>query len=113
PERDPRRAKFPQAANFLNYCYVPLQAQAEHPHASPVLAKNVKGIARALFIVAEHDAFAPEAGVYAEKLKDACIQVRHEIFKDCFHAFTHLGPKPKAEEAWKLIAEEIKNAVQS
>ncbi|GGF20295.1 hypothetical protein GCM10010954_18820 [Halobacillus andaensis] len=113
PEPDPRRAKFPQVANFLNKCYVPGQEQAEHPFASPVLAENVEGIANALVIVGEYDAFNPEAGRYAEKLKNAGVPVRHEVFENCTHAFTHLGPKQKAEEAWALIEEEVRKAYRS
>ncbi|MFG6147113.1 alpha/beta hydrolase [Halobacillus sp. B23F22_1] len=110
PEPDPRRAKFPQVANFLNKCYVPDPKKAEHPFASPVCAENVEGVANALIVVGKCDAFNPEAGRYAEKLKKAGVPVRHEEFKNCSHAFTHLGPKQKAEEAWMLIEEELRNA---
>ncbi|MCP3030792.1 alpha/beta hydrolase [Halobacillus sp. A1] len=107
PEPDPRRAKFPQAANFLNKCYVPQQDQATDPLASPVLAENTNGIANALFIVAEHDAFNPEAKEYAQKLIESGVEVIYEQFDGCYHAFTHLGPEHKAEQAWLLIEQEL------
>ncbi len=111
PEPDPRRAKYPQVANFMNRCYVPNADLEKHPHASPVLAENVEGLASALFIIAEYDAFHPEGKAYAEKLEQADVPVRKHVFKDCYHAFTHKGPKDKAEEAWALIEEAIKETV--
>ncbi|RNF40391.1 alpha/beta hydrolase [Planococcus salinus] len=113
PEPDPLRARYPQVANFLNMCYVPEKEQAMHPLASPVCADVSKGLATALILIAEHDAFRPEAERYAGKLKKAGIKVYEELFKDCFHGFTHLGPKEKAEEAWMLIAEKMTEAVES
>ncbi|WP_226582693.1 alpha/beta hydrolase [Halobacillus litoralis] len=107
PEPDPWRAKYPQPANFLNKCYVPEKAQASHPLASPVRAERVDRLASALILIAEYDAFRPEAEYYAEKLKAAQVRVKDEVFRNCYHAFTHLGPKEKAMEAWNLIADEI------
>ncbi|MGI8314289.1 alpha/beta hydrolase [Halobacillus mangrovi] len=111
PEPDPRRAKHPQVANFLNRCYVPEEGQARHPQASPVLAEELDELAPTLFVIPEYDAFTPEAEVYAENLKKAGNRVREVKFKNCYHAFTHLGPKEKAEEAWNLIAEEIRGVI--
>ncbi|WP_367281438.1 alpha/beta hydrolase [Planococcus shixiaomingii] len=111
PEPNPLRAKYPQVANFLNMCYLPDRTQASNPLASPVYAEIERGLAPALVIVAEHDAFRPEAELYVEKLKAAGIEVHDEVFEGVSHAFTHLGPKDKAEKAWKLVAEKITEAV--
>lgn len=113
PEPNPLRRKYPQAANFLNMCYVPKKEQAMHPLASPVRADISENLATALILIAEFDAFRPEAEQYAAKLKAAGVKVQDELFKDCTHAFTHLGPKEKAEEAWTLIAAKIVEAVES
>ncbi|MCP3027357.1 alpha/beta hydrolase [Halobacillus sp. A5] len=110
PEPDPYRAKLPQVANFLNKCYVPNQEKAQYPLASPVMADDVKGAAQALIVVGEYDAFNPEAVKYADKLKEAGVSIRFKEFENCTHAFTHLGPKVKAEEAWSLIEDEIREA---
>lgn len=113
PEPDKWRARYPQVAHFLNMCYVPQKELAEHPHASPVRAEVSDRLASALILIAEYDAFRPEAEFYAEKLKAAGIRVQEELFRDCSHAFTHLGPKEKAEEAWRLIAGKIKEVAGS
>lgn len=113
PEPDKWRARYPQVANFLNMCYVPDKGQAEHPLASPVRAVVSDRLASALILIAEYDAFRPEAECYAERLKASGVKVQEEIFRDCKHAFTHLGPKEKAEEAWKLVAWKIREAAES
>lgn len=113
PEPDKWRARYPQVANFLNMCYVPEKGQAEHPLASPVRAVVSNQLASALILIAEYDAFRPEAECYAEKLKASGVKVQKEIFRDCKHAFTHLGPKEKAEEAWQLVARKIREAADS
>jgi len=113
PEGDPGRARFPQAAHFLNLCYVPERNQAEHPLASPVLAPHTDKLAPAFIIAAEYDAFSLEAETYADKLRNAGVRVRHEVFEDCYHAFTHLGPEPKAQKAWTMIEDEIRKTIQS
>ncbi|MET1030046.1 alpha/beta hydrolase [Domibacillus tundrae] len=113
PEPDKWRARYPQVANFLNMCYVPDKGQAEHPLASPVRAVVSDRLASALILIAEYDAFRPEAECYAERLKASGVKVQEEIFRDCKHAFTHLGPKERAEEAWKLVAWKIREAAES
>ncbi|WP_456276572.1 alpha/beta hydrolase [Bacillus sp. AK128] len=113
PEPDKWRARYPQVAHFLNMCYVPDKGQAEQPLASPVRAEMSGRLASALILIAEYDAFRPEAECYAEKLKTSGITVQEEIFKDCKHAFTHLGPKEKAEEAWKLVARKLREVAES
>ncbi|MBM7662830.1 acetyl esterase [Bacillus mesophilus] len=113
PEPDKWRARYPQVAHFLNMCYVPDNGQAEHPLASPVRAEVSGTLASALILIAEHDAFRPEAESYSQKLKAAGVNVQEEIFRDCKHAFTHLGPKERAEEAWKLVASKIREVAES
>lgn len=112
PEPNPWRARYPQAAHFLNLCYVPRKGQAEHPLASPVRAVVSDRLASAFIVIAEFDAFRPEAEHYAKKLREAGVSVEQKLFKDCKHAFTHLGPRQKAEEAWELIARKIRETAQ-
>ncbi|MFB9860010.1 alpha/beta hydrolase [Salinicoccus siamensis] len=110
PEPNKWRARFPQVAHFLNMCYVPKKEDSKHPLASPVYADVTSQLAPALFLIAEHDAFRPEAEVYATKFKAAGVNVEDHLFKNCTHAFTHTGPSEKAEEAWHMIASKIKAA---
>lgn len=111
PEPKWLRARYPQVANFLNMCYLPDQTHASNPLASPVCADVGNGLAPALIVIAQQDAFRPEGEVYAGKLKAAGVKVHVELFEGVSHAFTHTGPKDKAKEAWTLVAEKIKEAV--
>ncbi|MCQ4086710.1 alpha/beta hydrolase [Saccharibacillus sp. JS10] len=112
PEPDMLRARYPQVAHFLNLCYVPKKGQAENPLASPVYAEINDRLAPALILIAEYDAFRPEAERYAAKLKAAGVEVESTLFKDCKHSFAHLGPKHKAEEAWEKIASTLKRYIK-
>ncbi|WP_347860993.1 alpha/beta hydrolase [Salimicrobium sp. PL1-032A] len=107
PEPDEHRAKFPQVAHFLHESYIPDERSMGHPHASPVFAESVSGVAPALMIVPEYDAFNPEGKRYAGKLKQDGVGCDVHEFKDCRHAFTHLGPEDKAKEAWSLVASSL------
>ncbi|CAM4362970.1 hypothetical protein GCM10007362_17600 [Saccharibacillus endophyticus] len=113
PETDMWRARYPQAAHFLNMCYVPQKGQAENPLASPVYATVSDRLAPALILIAGQDAFRPEAERYAEKLKAAGVKVEANVFKDCKHAFTHLGPKEKSEQAWAIVARNLKDYIKA
>lgn len=113
PEPNKLRARYPQVANFLNMSYVPEEEMARNPLASPVYADVNDDLAPALILIAEHDAFRPEAEKYAEKLKAARVPVQDKLFTGCKHAFTHLGSKEKAQEAWQMVARKIKEAVSS
>ncbi|OXS54875.1 acetyl esterase [Bacillus sp. V-88] len=113
PEPGWWRSRFPGVARFIHRCYLPVKEQAGHLLASPVHAEVNGRLASALILIAESDAFRPEAECYVEKLKAAGVNVQEELFKDCSHAFTHLGPKEKAEEAWQLIAGKIKAVAEA
>ncbi|WP_082233673.1 alpha/beta hydrolase [Halobacillus massiliensis] len=107
PEDDPLRKKFPQAAHFINRCYIPEAGQAKNLLVSPVFTGNVEGLPRTVILYANCDAFSAEAEKYIEKLKQAQVDVHGVNFRKCTHAFTHLGPKEQAGIAWGIIIKEI------
>nr|MDH3175978.1 alpha/beta hydrolase fold domain-containing protein [Bacillus pumilus] len=65
-----------------------------------------------LVITAERDSLAQEAEQYAEKLKEAGIDVTYRQFKGVPHAFTHAGDLEIAEEAWHLMSDQLKKAFE-
>lgn len=97
----------PGLAGLFNRCYLAEGQDAKHPLASPFFAttESLRGHPPTLVITAEQDLLRDEADGYAEKLKAAGVDVRHEIFANVDHAFTHIGPKPAADAAWQLIEE--------
>lgn len=112
PEPYRWRSRYPQFANFINKCYLTGKDQARHPLASPICAEISEHLAPALILIAENDAFRPEAECFVEKLKAAGVAVQDELFKGCFHAFTHIGPKERAKEAWVLIGTNIQKTIE-
>jgi acetyl esterase len=97
----------PGLMSFFNACYLPNAEQFSLPQVSPLLTAvaDLAGQAPALVITAEYDVLRDEGDQYADKLKQAGISVRHEVFPGTDHDFIHIGPKESADAAWRLMEE--------
>ncbi len=102
----------PKTREFFTACYYNTPADTLDPHVSPLLADDLRGLPPALVISAEHDPLCPEQGRYAERLKAAGVDVTYRAFAGCYHAFTHFGPPAAADEAWRLIADKLREAFE-
>ena len=58
-----------------------------HPHAIPMLLNDLAGLPPVLVIVAERDVLAEQSLAMAEKLKDAGVFVKTEIYRGATHSF--------------------------
>lgn len=67
------------------YCTKP--EEAFHPYVSMLLAPDLHGLPKALFIQAECDALCDDGLLYAQRLSDAGVPVSCEIYKGMPHAF--------------------------
>ncbi len=105
----------PRVAAFFDRCYVPDVQSRSDPLVSPAASSidDLKGMPPAIVITAEYDLLRDEGDAYAEKLRAAGVNVVHRIFEGCDHAFTHMGPKQSAEEAWQLMEDNLRKAFQS
>ncbi|MEK5263028.1 MULTISPECIES: alpha/beta hydrolase [Bacillus] len=102
-----------EMARLFNAFY--LQSQDPHnPLVSPVFAERevLAQMPPALVITAEKDSLAEEAEHYADKLKEAGVDVTYKQFKGVPHAFTHAGDLEIAEEAWHLMSDQLKKAFE-
>lgn len=102
-----------EMARLFNAFY--LQGQDPHnPLVSPIFAdrSSLAQMPPALVITAERDSLAQEAEQYAEKLKEAGVDVTYRQFKGVPHAFTHAGDLAIAEEAWHLMSDQLKKAFE-
>ncbi|BAH05481.1 alpha/beta hydrolase [Clostridium kluyveri] len=67
--------------------YVPKKEDRINSYASPLLAKNFKGLPDTLIITAEFDPLRDEGETYAEKLKEAGVKVAVTRYKSVTHGF--------------------------
>lgn len=102
----------PGLASLFNSLYVPDLAQARSPRVSPLFASldSLRGQPPALVITAGNDLLHDEGDAYAARLREAGVTVRHEVFADVDHYFTHTGPKEPADAAWALMEESLNEA---
>ena len=103
-----------EMARLFNSFY--LQGQDPHnPLVSPIFADRevLAQMPPALVITAEKDSLAEEAERYADKLKEAGVEVTYTQFKGVPHAFTHAGDFEIAEQAWHLMGDSLKETFNS
>ncbi|PCK22943.1 esterase [Bacillus pumilus] len=115
PERKPafEEAIPADMAKLFNAFYVQ-EEDARHPLISPVFTdrSSLAHMPPALVITAEKDSLAEEAKQYADKLKEAGVDVTYQQFKGVPHAFTHAGDLDIAEQAWHLMGDQLKKAFE-
>lgn len=96
-------------ANYLN----PGDDAKNDPRLSPLAAKDVSGLPRALIYAAGFDPLLDEGVAYAERLRGAGVPVTYECFDALAHAFTaFMGAVPAADAACCKIAEETNRALR-
>lgn len=79
---------------------------------SPLRAKDVSGLPRALIYTAGFDPLVDEGPAYAERLKQAGVPVTFHCFDSLAHAFTAFTAAiPAADAACRRIAEETNRAL--
>jgi len=102
----------PGLATLFNKLYLPDPALARSPRVSPLFASidSLRGQPPALVITAGNDLLRDEGDAYAARLREAGVAVRHEVFPDVDHYFTHTGPKEPADAAWALMEESLSEA---
>jgi acetyl esterase/lipase len=64
---------------------------ASHPYASPMLAPDLTGLPPAVVMRAEFDALSDEDAAYAQRLREAGIEVEERLWEGQFHGSMQLA----------------------
>jgi acetyl esterase len=91
--------------------YLRSPQDARHPHASPLLASDLRRLAPALIITAECDPLRDEGEAYAERLTAAGVPVTSTRYAGMIHPFFSLsGAIPQALDAIQQVADAVATA---
>jgi acetyl esterase len=67
--------------------YLPDKSAADNPYASPLRAKDLRGLPPALIITAEYDPLVDEAYAYATRLRESGVPTRYSCYEGTVHGF--------------------------
>ena len=91
--------------------YLKTTADGDNPRVSILRAGNLKGLPPATIITAQIDPLRSEGEMYANKLKDAGVDVRYQNYDGVTHEFFGMGAVvDKAKQAVQLAGGQLKAA---
>ena len=97
------------AIRWFIAAYAPNPSDRLDERASPMLRKDLTGLARALIISAEFDPLVDDNEAYAKRLQKAGVPTKYVCFPGMMHPFFTLGAFiDDAAKAEDLIAAELR-----
>ena len=92
--------------------YLGERGSADDPLASPLKAPTLAGLPPATIVSAEYDPLRDDAAAYAERLRADGVAVSYRCCDGMIHGFIGFSRMiDGAEEAWRMIAEELRRAL--
>jgi acetyl esterase len=97
-----------ETMRYFRQTYVPTAEQRHDPGASPLLAPSLHNCPPAWISLAPHDVLRDEGVAYAERLKEAGVDVTLEEVPGMMHGFASLLGLPEAQQAVRRASMWIK-----
>ena len=93
---------------FFNRQWVPDQALWSDPQVSPLHASDLSGLPAALIVTAEHDPLRDETEQYADRLREAGVDVELRREPGMIHSFMLLEEmSPASQRAADRVAQDL------
>ena len=102
-----------EAQDWYHEQYLRNESDRDDWRASPMLSDNLRDVAPALILTCGYDPLVDEGRNYAEKLKQAGVQVKYRCIEGQVHGFITMGRAiDEANEAIYEVADSISSAFQ-
>ena len=100
----------PSLRALVRRAYFPDVESRRSPYASPLLAPDLAGLPRALVMTAERDTLRRDGDDYAARLREAGVEVWHDVTPGADHYFLTEDPA-RARVTMARVAEEVRSAL--
>jgi acetyl esterase len=100
----------PSLRALVRRAYFPDAASRRSPYASPLLAEDLTGLPRALVMTAERDTLRRDGDAYARRLREAGVEVWHDVTPRTDHYFLTEDPV-RARTTMGRVAVEVAAAL--
>lgn len=100
----------PRLRGLVRRVYFPDVERRSEPYASPLLAPDLSGLPPAIVCTAEKDALRADGEDYVARLREAGVEVVHDLTPNADHYFLSDDPE-RARSTMELIARMIRRAL--
>lgn len=98
---------------FWNH-YLESESDGDNPLASPLRAKDLRGLPSTTLLTAEYDPLRDEGRAYAERLQQAGVRTLHTDYPGVFHGFFGMTAQiPRARQAVDEACAELRKAFEA
>ena len=100
----------PRLRGLIRRVYFPDVERRSEPYASPLLAPDLSGLPPAIVCTAENDALRSDGERYVVRLREAGVDVVHDLTPGADHYFLSDDPN-RARSTMELIAGMIRRSL--
>ncbi len=100
----------PSLRALVRRVYFPDPAMRSESYASPVLAEDLAGLPPAIVLTAERDSLRRDGDTYARRLREAGVDVVHDVTPGAGHYFLTEDPV-RARTTMEMVAQHVSGAL--